>query len=98
MNRFQIKGKISRKLYVSLSLFTFALFVTVWCLLTYGGFVQPFFLSSPTGVVKAGAVLLTVQDFLVDVRVSVFRILLGFFVSALVAIPIGILIGCFMSV
>ena len=56
---------------------------------------QPFFLSSPTGVWRAAKTLLTMQDFLSDVKVSIFRIVVGFVVSVAVAVPLGILIGCF---
>jgi NitT/TauT family transport system permease protein len=38
------------------------------------------------------------QDFLSDIRISVLRILTGFLVSVAVALPIGILMGCFKSV
>jgi NitT/TauT family transport system permease protein len=38
------------------------------------------------------------QDFLSDVRISVFRILIGFLISVLVALPIGIMIGCFKPI
>jgi NitT/TauT family transport system permease protein len=94
----RIKKDIPRYLYISLSLFTFVLFILLWCVLTYGGYVQPFFLSSPTGVIRAARVLLTMQDFLGDIKISILRIVIGFLVSVVIALPTGILIGSFKAV
>jgi NitT/TauT family transport system permease protein len=91
----RIKEDISRWLYVSLAVFTFLLFLVAWCVLTYGGYVRPFFLSSPTSVAEAGRVLFTMQDFASDLKISGLRITAGFLISVAVGLPLGVLIGCF---
>lgn len=90
-----IKSDIPRKWYIGLSISTFVIFFFLWCFLTYGGYVKPYFLSSPTSVYKAMISLFTDHDFIDDIMISIFRILTGFLVSALIAVPLGILTGCF---
>lgn len=66
--------------------------VVVWGVLTYSGFISPFFLASPTEVIKALVELTFAQEFLYDVLMSIFRIVAGFLLSLVVAIPVGAII------
>ena len=54
---------------------------------------EPFFLSSPSDVLRAFHTLFFLQGFANDILASVMRISLGFFASATCAVPIGILMG-----
>jgi len=92
------KEPIPRKLAVALGLSSFGLVIALWALLSYGGVVQPFFLPSPGAVAKALYTLFAHQGFAVDVWASTRRIMLGFFLSALIGIPLGIAIGSFRVV
>lgn len=76
-----------------LSCTSFVILIALWCILTYGGFVRPFFLSSPTDVFRAFHTLFFLQGFANDILASVVRITLGFLASAICAVPIGILMG-----
>lgn len=68
----------------------------VWAIASYGGWVRPIFLPTPTAVVQAGIGLW--QDGLLrDVLASCGRVLGGFLLAAAVGVPMGILMGTFDS-
>ncbi|MFN2629466.1 MAG: ABC transporter permease [Gaiellaceae bacterium] len=92
------KEPIPRPLAIGLGLSSFALVLALWAALSYGGAVQPFFLPSPGAVAKALYTLFVHQGFAADVWASTRRIMLGFVLSALIGIPLGIAIGSFRVV
>lgn len=72
-----------------------ATFIGLWCLLTYGGFVKPLFLPSPSGVWE-GMVSFANKGWLDRaVIASTMRVLKSLFLVVLVGVPIGILMGSF---
>src|SRR3989338_766354 len=88
-----LERKISKTHYISLAIFGLLIFLLVWSLLTYTGFVRSFFLPTPTKVLSAIITLLTEGSLLADIFASVYRILLGFLLSLVVALPLGIALG-----
>ena len=88
-----LERKISKTHYISLAIFGLLIFLLVWSLLTYTGFVRSFFLPTPTKVLSAIITLLTEGSLLADIFASVYRILLGFLLSLVVALPLGISLG-----
>jgi len=76
-----------------ITLASFVIFLSIWSILTYGGFVELFFLPSPTDVVSATVTLFTEYDLVSDILVSVYRVFAGFLLAAIVGVPLGILIG-----
>ena len=56
------------------------------------------FLPSPQHVISTMYTLVAEKGFLNDVAKSAFRIFASFFVACLVAIPLGVLMGCFSRV
>lgn len=84
---------MSRARYVILAVFGLLIFLSCWSLLTYTGFVRPFFLPTPTKVLSSIIVLLTEGSLLVDIFASVYRILLGVLLSLVVSVPLGIALG-----
>ena len=56
------------------------------------------FLPSPQRVVATLFELIREKDFLSDVGISAYRIFGSFFAASLVAVPIGVLMGCFSRV
>lgn len=56
------------------------------------------FLPSPQRVVGALTFLIVEKQFLSDVWISLLRIIVSFFFACLVAVPIGILMGCFSRI
>ncbi|MBM7632811.1 ABC transporter permease [Geomicrobium sediminis] len=75
----------------------FLLILGLWSLVTYTGLVDELFLPTPTGVITSLYEMTVHQGFLMDVWTSVYRIMLGYFLAALVAIPLGIFMGSYPS-
>ena len=88
----------SRITTVILGIFGAALFVGVW---EAGHYLTPEegrkFLPSVEEVLYALVDLFREQDFLDDVIASCIRIFVSFFAAAAVAIPLGVLMGCFSN-
>jgi NitT/TauT family transport system permease protein len=86
---------IPKILYLILALGSFAFFLAIWSILTYGGFVDPLFLPSPGRVFQAGVDLFAELGFTTDILNSVYRVMLGFVVAALIGVPLGLFMGTF---
>ena len=86
---------IPKSLYLILALSSFAFFLVVWSILTYGRLVDPLFLPSPGRVFQAGVDLFVEFGFTTDILNSVYRVMLGFIVAALIGVPLGLFMGAF---
>lgn len=95
---FKPKRDIPLRVSLVTSTIPFVFVFLSWCLLSYSGYVPHFFLPSPTAVGKAAADLATSQGLLTHAWVSFYRISLGFLAAALLAVPLGILMGSFRMV
>ena len=73
----------------------FAVLAVAWFAVTAGGFVLPLFLPSPGQVLSRLAELWASGQLFADIGISIYRISYGFFISTIVALPIGILIGSY---
>ncbi|EHL98143.1 ABC transporter, permease protein [Acetobacteraceae bacterium AT-5844] len=76
----------------------FLLFIGLWALVTYGGMVQPLFLASPGKALEAGWLLFTEYNFIGDIGMTVWRVLGGFVLAALIAVPLGLMMGAYKPV
>jgi len=65
----------------------------LWWAATDLGWIAPIFLPSPGDVLHAGVITLMRGDLVIDVLVSARRVFLGFAIAALVAVPLGIVMG-----
>jgi NitT/TauT family transport system permease protein len=74
------------------------LVAAVWCALTYGGFVRPDFLPSPTEVLRGTLQLFIQYDLWGAILISTRRIVLAFLLASAVALPLGVLMGAFEPV
>ncbi|MBT4277427.1 ABC transporter permease [Candidatus Falkowbacteria bacterium] len=72
---------------------SFIVIIIIWGLFTYTRIIKPFFLPTPTEVLIALFDLFTKYNFIEDVSISVFRILTGFIIAVIMAIPVGVSIG-----
>jgi len=86
---------IPKGLYLVLALSSFAFFLIIWSILTYGGFVDPLFLPSPGRVFQAGVDLFLELGFTTDILNSVYRVMMGFIVAAIIGVPIGLIMGTY---
>ncbi|MEL6489657.1 MAG: ABC transporter permease [Cyanobacteria bacterium J06555_13] len=69
----------------------------IWCVLSYGEFVNPKFLPTPTATLVTGISMLQTEDLMGDITASFLRVLAGFVLAALVGIPVGLAMGTFYS-
>ena len=83
---------------LALGISFFILFVAAWAVATLGGYVSKTFLADPLTMVADGWTLLTRFGFLEDIGVTIWRVLGGFALAALVAVPLGILMGAYKGV
>ena len=67
----------------------------VWAGLSYAGAVQNLFLPTPTQVWQAAVTESSTGILWPDIGASVLRIVLGFIISSVVAIPVGMLMGSY---
>ncbi len=76
----------------------FVLFVAVWAAATFGGFVSKTFLADPLTMLRSGWTLLTEMGFAYDIGMTVWRVLGGFVIAAVFALPLGVLMGAYKPV
>lgn len=82
--------ELSPKNYMVIAL---AIIGSAWCLLTFGGWVNPIYLPSPLAVGKAFVVLQKEGVLLPYTLISLYRVLAGFIAAAVLAIPLGIVMA-----
>jgi len=76
----------------------FVLFVAAWSFATFGGYVTPTFLANPLTMVREGWELLAKHGFLYDIGMTIWRVVGGFTLAAIVAVPLGIAMGTYKPV
>jgi NitT/TauT family transport system permease protein len=94
----QIRSVVRRATARKLALAGVALFIGLWCLLSYSGLVPTVILPSPTEVLLAFPVLHFEEALVRSAGASFYRVMMGFLLSAVVAIPLGIIMGTFPPV
>lgn len=93
----KIRSDIPKQLYYTMTAISISVPLLGWSVLTYGGFVEPLFLPTPTAVIQQFISLLQSGDLINDIWMSVSRVGWGFLISALISVPLGLLIGTFKS-
>jgi NitT/TauT family transport system permease protein len=76
----------------------FVLFFAVWAAATLGGFVSKTFLADPITMFRSGWTLLAEQGFAKDIGYTVWRVLGGFVLAAIVAVPLGVAMGAYKPI
>ena len=89
---------VSTRTRLALGVAFFILFFAAWAVFTLGGFVSPTFLASPITMAKEGWLLFTEFGFLHDIGMTVWRVLGGFILAAVIAVPLGIAMGAHKGV
>jgi NitT/TauT family transport system permease protein len=83
---------------IALGISFFVVFFLLWAVATLGGFVSKTFLADPITMVRSGYDLLANQGFAKDIGMTVWRVLGGFAIAALLAVPLGVVMGAYKSV
>jgi NitT/TauT family transport system permease protein len=86
-------GGTSRRSYPTLRAVSIAVLIAAWALLVQFRVYRFGYIPSPASVIRAGIDYLTQGDFLVDAGSSVYRVLAAWGASAVIGIPLGLLIG-----
>ncbi|WP_234409533.1 ABC transporter permease [Ideonella sp. B508-1] len=92
-----VRGAIPRKLYWLLALVGLVGPLLAWWFAASAGG-DSVFLPTPAKVWGRVATWWTEDDLLGDVGISIFRVVAGFLLSAVIALPLGLLIGSFRAV
>ncbi len=93
--RLQLYEPVQKRTYWSLAVVSLCAVFGFWALLSYTGAVQNLFLPTPTQVWQAAVTENNTGILWPDVGASVLRIVLGFVISSVVAIPVGMLMGSY---
>ncbi len=94
---FTPREPIPKGLYLILTFGSFAFFLVIWSILTYGGLIDPLFLPSPGRVFQAGWDLFADFSFTTDIFNSVYRVMVGFIAAAILGVPLGLIMGTFKA-
>jgi NitT/TauT family transport system permease protein len=89
---------ISNATRVALGILFFVLFFAAWAYVTLGGHVSKTFLADPLTMIEEGYTLLTRHGFLGDIGITIWRVVGGFVLAALLAVPLGILMGAYKPI
>src|SRR5687768_5885989 len=92
---FAIRAPLPKRTAFLLGFVEPALVLGAWCVLTYGGLVQPDFLPKPTEVVRGTLQLFIQYDLGTAIFVSTRRIAIAFLLASAIALPLGVLMGAF---
>ena len=91
----RIGGEIGVVPFLVIAASVFAALLVLWWVATSAEWVKPIFLPSPEKVFDRLRELAGSGQLWDDARVSIYRILVGFAIATAMAIPIGVLIGCY---
>jgi len=93
-----VRGELRRRSALALAIAGFMLPLAAWILVSLEGWADPVFLPPPWQVLAQLGDWYRDGDLLGDIVVSIARVLGGFCVAALVAVPLGVLVGTFAPV
>jgi len=89
---------VSARRKTALGIAFFALFVAAWSIATLGGFVSKTFLADPWTMLEEGWLLFTRYGFAKDVAITIWRVVGGFVLAAILAVPLGIAMGAYKPI
>lgn len=93
-----IAGQLSRRQYWLFAATGLFVPFVLWGIVSASGWVDPVFLPGPLQVAERLVSWLFEDDLIGDASISIYRVLAGFLLSAVLALPIGLLIGAFRPV
>lgn len=88
-----LRAPIGRRVAITITASLFAGLLLLWALLSYGGVVGAVFLPTPGAVLERAWLLYQDEILVADIWISNVRVLSGFLLAVLVAVPLGMLAG-----
>ena len=89
---------VTSKQRVAYGLAFFVLFVALWGWATFGGYVSKTFLANPLTMLQEGVELLVKHGFLFDIGMTIWRVVGGFVLAAIIAVPLCVLMGAYKPI
>lgn len=93
-----VRAPISRRTYWVLALIGLFTPLVLWAVLAAFGGLDPVFLPAPLAVLSKTWTWLTETGLLDDMGISIYRVVTGFLLSAVIALPLGLFIGSYRAV
>jgi len=90
---FAIREPLPKQVSLTLSIGFFISLFAIWTLFSSTGWVSDFFLPRPTQVLGAAWTMFMEGEFLWDIAVSIYRVLVGFLLAVIIAVPLGLMMG-----
>ena len=94
---FRLGGRMTAAEYLAIATAVFAALGIAWYGFTASGMIRPLFLPSPGQVINRLRELWSTGQLAADAGISIYRIGIGFLISTVIALPIGVLIGCYRA-
>lgn len=94
----RIADDIPRRVALILVVLSIAAPLILWWAIAQSGIAPPMFLPTPAAVVQALGRMWTDGTLPIDIGFSLFRVLSGFLLAAVISVPLGVLMGTFASV
>jgi len=91
--RYRIGQTMTRRRYVTTAIVSFVVLLGLWALVSATGVTNPRFLPSPVQVAVTLGEQIANGQLLADLGASTFRILVGFLLATVLAVPIGAVVG-----
>ncbi|NYF14299.1 NitT/TauT family transport system permease protein [Pseudoclavibacter sp. JAI123] len=88
-----VRAPLTRRQYLVTSVVTFVLLLAVWTAVSTSGLVRPLFLPSPISVGEKLIDQAVNGQLWTDIAVSTYRVMVGYLLASVIAIPIGVLCG-----
>jgi NitT/TauT family transport system permease protein len=95
---FVFRGRPGANLQLWVGIGAFVFSIGVWWLVTSLGLVRPQFLPSPWAVVTAWIRLFDSVGYAADIGISVARVWIAFLASAVIAVPLGMLMSSYRAI
>lgn len=95
---FMPQGNVSKMTYLIIGGCSFLLIISVWIYLNAMGLVNEKFLPDPLETLKTGVELFTQENYIADIGATTTRVFIGFIISAVIAVPLGILVGTYAPI
>lgn len=90
-----LREDIPRSVYIMAGVLFIAILVVLWVILSYGGFIDPLFLPTPTAIIEEGMRQIERGILWEDMWASIYRIMVGWLIATVLALPVGLLMGNF---
>jgi len=93
-----LRGSITPRWYWAFAVAGLVVPLTLWWLLSAGGWINKIFMPGPADVVMRLGTWWTRDGLLQDFWISIYRVTMGWLLSAVIALPLGLLIGTYRPI